>query len=119
MRKPLAAPARIGVAAASELPPPPLPPHLPSVRLPFPLFAPPVAPPWQPACQIHNLISRHCSLAPDKPIAGSSGTMFMQQKRDPAVAKAELRRNVTLFAAACLAVRAVPYVLDFLQSQRA
>ena len=58
--KPLAAPARIGAAAASELPPPPPPPpHLPSVRLPFPLFAPPLAPPWRPACQIHNHTSTH------------------------------------------------------------
>lgn len=45
--------------------------------------------------------------------------MFMQQKRDPAVARAELKRNVTVFAAACLVVRAVPYLLDLLQKQRA
>ena len=45
--------------------------------------------------------------------------MFVQQKRDPAVVRGELRRNATMFAAACLAVRVVPYLLDFLQKQRA
>lgn len=41
--------------------------------------------------------------------------MFVQQRRDPAVARAELKRNLTWFAGAILVVRAAPYVLAALQ----
>lgn len=44
--------------------------------------------------------------------------MFVQKKPDPALAKAELRRNITLFAGAVAVIRAVPYILAFVQEQR-
>lgn len=80
---------------------PPLLPPLLAARRQLPLLRPEMLP----------------SLPPPPP--RPAGSMFVQQKRDPAVARAELRRNTVLFAAACLAVRAVPYILDFLQKQRA
>lgn len=42
---------------------------------------------------------------------------FVQRKPDPQVAKAELRRNLTIFGAAVIAVRITPYVLDLFQSK--
>ncbi|KAL4452541.1 hypothetical protein ABPG75_008203 [Micractinium tetrahymenae] len=40
--------------------------------------------------------------------------MFVQKKADPAVARAELKRNVTVFLTAVLAVRALPYCLELM-----
>lgn len=40
---------------------------------------------------------------------------FIARKPDPAVARAELRRNLALFGAAILAARVTPYVLHLLQ----
>lgn len=42
--------------------------------------------------------------------------MFVQQKRDPKLARAELKRNISIFAAAVLAIRASTYLLDAMQS---
>lgn len=44
--------------------------------------------------------------------------MFVPKKTDPAVARAELKRNATLFVAAVLVIRAVPYCLDFFQKNK-
>lgn len=42
---------------------------------------------------------------------------FVPRRPDPQVAKAELRRNLTVFGAAVVAVRAIPYVLNLFQSK--
>lgn len=41
--------------------------------------------------------------------------MFVQKKADPAVARAELKRNVTVFLTAVVVVRALPYCLELFQ----
>lgn len=46
-----------------------------------------------------------------------STRMFVQKKADPAVARAELKRNVTVFLTAVLVVRALPYCLELFQKK--
>lgn len=41
--------------------------------------------------------------------------MFVQRKTDPAVARAELKRNIGIFVTAMLVIRAAPYCLELLQ----
>lgn len=43
--------------------------------------------------------------------------MFVQKKTDPAVARAELKRNASIFLTAVLVIRALPYCLDLLQKK--
>lgn len=43
--------------------------------------------------------------------------MFVQRKTDASVARAELKRNLTVFAAACVLIRATPYVLELLSKK--
>lgn len=45
--------------------------------------------------------------------------MFVQKRPDPAVARAELKRNLGVFAVALLVIRAAPYALDALQGAQA
>lgn len=44
---------------------------------------------------------------------------FVLRKPDPAVVRASLRRNLALFGAVVVAVRAAPYVLHLLQETEA